>query len=176
MSTTSGYRQPDSDEYSVGLIARSQRLQIRMEDIEEVKAKFVGAQFEDKVFEVEADSIVGFSKACGETSPRFIDPSHPDFQAPPTFASCFARGRNMPKDFPTFGGVAFDGGKDVQPHAPIRPGVPLVGRSHVHDVYAKSGRSGRMVFVVTRMELSTKDGTPVATADTRLAIREKIES
>ena len=103
-------------------------------------------------------------------------PESPGFSGPTHLCIVLCPRKEYAEGLSTFGGVAFDGGKDVQPHAPIRPGVPLVGRSHVHDVYAKSGRSGRMVFVVTRMELSTEDGTPVATADTRLVIREKIES
>ena len=84
-------------------------------------------------------------------------------------------GRNMPQGFPTFGGIALDGGKDVMPLAPIRPDIPLAGHSHVHDVYAKTGRSGRMIFVLSRMELFDPDGERVASADTRLVIREKQE-
>ena len=71
-----------------------------------------------------------------------------------------------------FGGVALDGGKDIEPLAPIRPGMTLTGRSHVHDIYSKTGRSGRMIFVISRMALTDADGTPVANADTRLVIRE----
>ena len=67
------------------------------------------------------------------------------------------------------------GGKDVMPLAPIRPDVPLVGCNHVHDVYAKTERSGRMIFVLSRVELFDPDGEKVASADTRLAIREKQE-
>ena len=144
-----------------------------MEDIDALKARFLNHEFEAKTFEVDAEKVAEFSRTCGETAPRFTDPTHPDFQAPPTFASCFARGRNLPEGFPLFGGMSMDGGKEVVPLAPIRPGVPLLGRSHVHDIYAKTGRSGRMVFIVSRMELFDPDGEQVATADTRIVIREK---
>ena len=147
-----------------------------MDDIDSLKEQFLGHEFESKQFDVSAEEIVGFSRACGETAPRFTDPNDADFQAPATFASCFARGRNLPEDFPTFGGIAMDGGKDVTPHAPIRPGMVLNGRSHVHDIYTKTARSGRMIFIVTRMALTDGDEQPVATADTRLVIREKIQS
>lgn len=144
--------------------------------LEDIKREYLNFEFENKVFDVHAHEIVGFSKTCGETAPRFTDPTDPDFQAPPTFASCFARGRNLPDGFPSFGGIAMDGGKDVVVHLPIRPGVPLTGRSFVQEIYSKTGRSGRMIFVVARMELSNPQGEPVATADTRLVIREKIKS
>ena len=41
------------------------------------------------------------------------------------------------------------------------------------SIYAKTGRSGRMIFVVSRMELFDESDDKVATADTRLVIREK---
>lgn len=146
-----------------------------MDDIEQLKSQYLNHEFETQDFEVEADRILGFALACGETASRYLDVSDADFQAPPTFASCFARGRNLPDGFPMFGGIAMDGGKDVQPLQPIRPGVTLTGRSHVHDVFTKTGRSGRMIFVVSRMELFDPQGEQVATADTRLVIREKLE-
>ena len=43
----------------------------------------------------------------------------------------------------------------------------------MHDIYTKTGRSGRMVFLVRRMELHDADGTHVANADTRTVIRER---
>jgi len=48
----------------------------------------------------------------------------------------------------------------------------LTGESMVHDIYTKTGRSGRMIFIVSRMELTDQDGTKVAVADTRIVIRE----
>ena len=66
-----------------------------------------------------------------------------------------------------------DGGKAVTCLAPVKPGVPLTGRTHLHDIYAKQGRSGRMVFLVARMEIFDQAGTHLATSDSRMVIREK---
>ena len=66
-----------------------------------------------------------------------------------------------------------DAGKRVEWIAPVRAGVTLTGKSHLHDIYTKTGRSGRMVFLVTRMELFDPEGTHVANADTRTVIRER---
>lgn len=144
-----------------------------MDDIEALKEQYLGHQFEEKTFEVDADKLAVFARACGETAGRFTDPGDGNFQATPTWVSSLARGRNLPEDFPTFGGVPMDGGKDVEPLAPVRPGSTLTGRTHVHDVYTKTGRSGRMIFVISRMELTNEQGERVANADTRLVIREK---
>jgi acyl dehydratase len=144
-----------------------------MDDIEQIKQQFLNHQFETKVFEVKADKLASFAKACGESAARFTDTNDADFQATPTWVSSLARGRNLPEDFPMFGGVGFDGGKEVQAHKPVRPGVTLTGNTHVHDIYTKTGRSGRMIFVVSRMELFDDSGEKVADADTKLVIKEK---
>jgi len=145
-----------------------------LDDIEELKERYLNHQFDEKSFDVDGAKVAAFAAACGETNARYTDPSHENFQAPPTFASSLMAGRNLPEGFPLFGGIALDGGKTIVPHLPIRAGEPLIGRSHVHDVYTKTGRSGRMIFIVSRMEFTNPGGEQVATADTRLVIREKI--
>jgi hypothetical protein len=145
-----------------------------MDDIEQLKQQYLNHQFDEKAFDVDAEAIAEYARASGETAARFTDPSDADFQAPPTFPSCLMSGRNLPEGFPLFGGIALDGGKAIQPLKPVRPGVPLVGRSHVHDIYTKTGRSGRMIFVLSRMEFFDPDEEKVAIADTRLVIREKV--
>jgi hypothetical protein len=66
-----------------------------------------------------------------------------------------------------------DGGKAVMPQAPIRPGVTLVGRSHLHEIYEKTGRTGRMIFLISRMEVRDPAGVLVSIVDSRQVIRER---
>lgn len=141
-------------------------------DIEEMRSKFLNEEFDEVSFEIDGNRFAQYAIACGEQDPKFTDSSNPDFQAPPTFVSTLVGGRSLPKDMP-INGVGMDAGKGVEWKAPIRAGANLTGRSHLHDIYTKTGRSGRMVFLVTRMELYDADGTHVANADTRLVIREK---
>lgn len=141
-------------------------------DIAQAREKFLNVEFDTKSFEVTAENIVEYARACGEISPRYTDPDHDDFQAPPTFASSFIAGRHLPKDYPRFGGLGMDAGKAIAPHAPVRPGT-ITGKTHIHDIYTKTGRSGRMVFTVIRMELFDQSGTKVADADTRTVVRER---
>ena len=50
---------------------------------------------------------------------------------------------------------------------PVRPGEVLTGRNSIADIYAKTGRSGTMVFIVHRMTLHNSSGEHVATVDLR---------
>ena len=144
-----------------------------MVDIEELKAQFLDNDFDSKEFVLDAAKIVTVAKASGETRPEFTDPEHEDFQAPPAYLCSLASGRHLPIDFPALGGIPMDGGKAVTIHAPVRAGEPLTGRTHLHDIYDKNGRSGRMVLVVARMELFDNQNKHLASADSRMVIREK---
>ena len=100
---------------------------------------------------------------------RYTDPSHPDFQAPPTFTAMFNSRRMMPQNFPRLarrGG--FDAGKSVEILGPVRPGDTLTSKSQIADVYEKTGRSGLMIFIVHRMEFSNQKGEPVSVVDWRM--------
>ena len=79
----------------------------------------------------------------------------------------------LPPDFPELNGITMDAGKAVEWMAPIRDGATLTGKSHMHDIFEKTGRSGRMTFLVRRMELYDENGTHVANADARTVVRER---
>ena len=142
-------------------------------DIEALRSQFLNLEFDEIELKIDGTRFAEYAKACGELDTKFTDPSHPDFQAPATFVSTLVGRRNLPEDFPQMNGVGMDAGKAVEWIAPIRDNVTLTGKSHLHDIYTKTGRSGRMVFLVTRMELYDEDGTHVANADTRTVIRER---
>lgn len=140
-------------------------------DIDDLKRDWLNLDFDEREFDAKAEDMSEFALAVGETAPRFTDPTDPDFQAPPTFAARFHGRRLIPDGFPEIG-LPLDAGKAVMPKRVIRPGTHLVGRSHLHDIYEKTGRSGRMVFLVSRMELY--DGEElVALVDSRLVMRER---
>lgn len=142
-------------------------------DIEELKQKFLNTDFDSRTFNLEAEKMVAVARLSGETRPQFIDPDHPDFQAPPAYLCSLASGRHLPIDFPKLGGIPMDGGKAVTIHAPVKPGQPLTGRTHLHDIYDKKGRSGRMILIVARLELYDADDNHLASADSNMVIREK---
>ena len=138
-----------------------------------MRDKFLNQEFDEISLHIDGKKFSEYAKACGELDEKFTDPDNDDFQAPPTFVATLVGRRNLPEDFPQLNGVGMDAGKAVEWLAPIRDDVTLTGRSHLHDIYTKTGRSGRMVFLVTRMELYDEAGTHVANADTRTVIRER---
>jgi hypothetical protein len=142
-------------------------------DLDELRSKFVGLVFDSVEVSVREADALAFARACGETDPRFTDPAHPDFQAPPTYTTRFVGRRAMPEGFPREElRNAFDAGKCVVAHAPVRVGETLVAESRIADVYQKTGRSGSMVFIVHRMEFRDAAGRLLSTVDWRLVQRE----
>jgi hypothetical protein len=137
-------------------------------DLERLKQGWCGREFDEVSFELDAREMVEFAISCGETQSRFVDPSDPDFQAVPSYASRFHGRRAMPPDFPIKSHQGFDAGKCVENHAPMRPGDRIVARSEIHDIYTKTGRSGDMLFIVHRMRFTNQQGELVSIVDWRL--------
>ena len=144
-------------------------------DVDELREKFLKLNFDEAEFHVDADEIVGFSEACGETLPRYLDSKAPDFQAPPTFVARFHGRRMLPRDLDLEGKIPLDAGKVVMPTKTVRAGTTLKGRSYLNEIYEKTGRSGRMVFLVSRMELYDEGGDLASIVDSRMVVRERPE-
>jgi hypothetical protein len=145
-------------------------------EVEELRARYLKQTFDEMEFRVDADDVVDFALACGETLPRYTDPTAPDFQAPPTFTARFHGRRMLPPDLPLDGRIPLDAGKAVMPRKTIRPGTKLLGRSYLNEIYDKTGRSGRMVFLVSRMELYDEQGEIASIVDSRMVVRERPDS
>ena len=142
-------------------------------EVEDLREKFLKLNFDEAEFQVDGDDMVDFALACGETAPRYTDSSDPDFQATPTFPARFHGRRMLPRDIPLGGKIPLDAGKAVMPQKKIRAGTRLVGRSHLHDIYEKTGRSGRMIFLVSRMELFDEEEELACIVDSRMVVRER---
>jgi hypothetical protein len=140
-------------------------------DIDAVKKSHVGFEFDEATFKVKSEKLIAYATACGEQESRYLDPRDEDFRAVPNYAANFHGRRNLPENFPVDINRSFDAGKCCENLAPIRPGDTITGRSHIHDIYEKTGRSGPMMFVVHRMEFSNQNDTQVAVVDWRMVIR-----
>ncbi|MCB1693713.1 MAG: MaoC family dehydratase N-terminal domain-containing protein [Pseudomonadales bacterium] len=142
------------------------------QDILDAREKFLNQDFDEVTFDVKPEVTIEYARLCGETAPRFLDQNDPNFQAPPTYVASLSGGRILPPDFPRFG-IGMDAGKAVECLQPVIPGKKLIGRTHVHDIYTKTGRSGRMVFAVSRIEFYDEDGNHLANSDSRMVMRER---
>lgn len=142
-------------------------------ELASLRDRYLNLDFEEKTYHLDPEKCIAYARACGEIAPRFTDPEDPDFQALPTFVSSLSSRRQLPDDFPRFDGIGMDAGKAVTARAPIRLPASVTGRSHLHDIYTKTGRSGNMLFIVSRMDVYAADEQHLASADTRIVIRER---
>lgn len=145
----------------------------KMLEVEALRSRFLNLEFDRRGFVISPEQTLAVAKSYGETRPELLDPGHADFQVCLPLLASLASGRRLPIDFPRTGGISMDGGKALEIFQPVRPGSSLTGRTHLHDIYAKSGRSGRMIFLVSRMQLYSQAGEHLVNIDARQVIREK---
>jgi len=126
---------------------------------------------------VTKEEILNFAAALGETNPLYTDEAaaaqspYGGLVAPPTFVTKLRPKKFTPEHLPRFGKIGFDGGRDVELHAPVRPGDVLTMVSTIHDIYEKTGRTGSMYFIVIRNEVTNQQGARVAVIDHRIMQR-----
>ena len=92
--------------------------------------------------------------------------------APPTLCSIFVREVQLPEVGVEFGRTQMHAGQRVQPIAPIYAGDTLISSSTLKEVYAKTGRSGTMVFIVWETTFRNQDEEVVAEVQESFARRE----
>ena len=110
---------------------------------------------------VTEDAILRYSKAVGETDPRYTTPG-PNLIAPPGIVTILAAPRERADIKIPFAKTSMHGGSALYSYVPIRAGDKLRVVVKLVDVYAKTGRSGPMGFVVHENEYTREDGTVVA--------------
>ena len=140
---------------------------------EELKAQFANVVFDETSITLDPERLLKIAAGIGEQRAEYTDSEHPEFQATHTALGAIVARRMLPVDFPKLGGIPMDGGKSVNIHAPVRPDVELSARSRLHEIYDKKGRSGRMIFIVIRMDLWDAQEICVATIDSKIVVREK---
>ncbi len=137
-----------------------------------------GVEHKAGPFPVTLDVIKSFTMGTGETNPIFTDEDaakaagYSSLVAPPTLCTIFVRQVKLPDVKLKFGKSGMHAGQKVQALAPIVVGDEITASSHLKDVYAKTGRSGTMVFVVWETTFSNQNGQVVAEVQESFARRE----
>lgn len=122
-------------------------------------------------FEISREMILEFSQASGEVNPIYVDEGlaaeseFGDIIAPPTFCNLFVNGGEKPDIKLEFGDIGFFAGQAIENLAPICPGDTVDVTSRLKEVYAKTGRSGKMVFAVWETRFDNQHGDTVALVD-----------
>jgi acyl dehydratase len=138
----------------------------------------LGKVFDETSFPpITKEEILEFAAALGETNPLYTDEAaaakgpYGGLVAPPTLVTKLRAKKFTPEHLPRFGKTGFDGGRDLEVYAPVRPGDELTMVSTIHDVYEKTGRTGSMYFIVIRNEVKNQKGEKVAVIDHRIMQR-----
>ena len=125
----------------------------------------LGKEYDLGSFKVTNEMIRHFATGAGEKDPAYTDEkAAPDgnLPAPLLVVALFARFEG-PKDLNLkFEGPAYMAGQYIEPLLPIKAGDVLTGKARIKAVYAKTGRSGPMAFVVREHTFVNQRGQTVA--------------
>jgi acyl dehydratase len=133
----------------------------------EFDRSILGKEFVLGTFHVTSEMVKAFAQAVGETCPQYTDPEAAQrgpsagLIAPPIFYDAF-RADQIPDPKVKFGKVAFNAGQRCEFYAPMRPGDTITMKTRVIDVYEKTGRTGKMVFIVRETTYENQKGEKVA--------------
>jgi acyl dehydratase len=143
----------------------------------EFDRSILGKEFVLGTLQVTEDMMRAFALAIGETSPQYIDPEAAKqtacggLVAPPIFYDVF-RADQIPDPQVKFGKVAFNAGQRCEFYTPIRPGDTITMKTRITDVYEKTGRTGKMVFIVRETTYENQQGEKVAVVEQSQVRRE----
>lgn len=127
----------------------------------------LGVEHHIGTFSITKDMILDFAAATGETHPLYSDETqaaaseYGSLLAPPTFSNIFVEGFKRPDIKLAFGEMTLFANQAIEPLAPIKAGDTVEARTQLKDVYAKTGRSGKMVFIVWETRFINQQGTTV---------------
>ena len=128
----------------------------------------LGVDHEIGTFPVTKEMIFKFATSTGETNPLYLDEDagsrseYGSVIAPPTFCNMFVSGVTRPDIELEFGDVSLFAGQAIECVGPVKPGDTLFAKTRLKDVYAKTGRSGKMVFQVWETSFANQRGDTVA--------------
>jgi len=143
----------------------------------EFDQSILGKEFVLGTFQVTEDMMRAFAQAVGETCPQYVDSeaarntASGGLVAPPIFYDVF-RADQLPDPKVKFGKVGFNAGQRCEFHAPIRPGDTITMKTRITDVYEKTGRTGKMVFVVRETTYENQLSEKVAVVEQSQVRRE----
>jgi acyl dehydratase len=115
-------------------------------------------------FVITREMILEFSTSTGEVNPIYVNEEkakaseHAGLIAPPTFCHLLITSVNRPDIKLEFGDTGLLARQTIDNLAPIRPGDILEATIKLKEVYAKKGRSGKMVFTVWETLFTNQQG------------------
>ena len=120
---------------------------------------------------IKRDDVLRYAAIIGETHPLYTDEEAAraaglrGVAAPPAFSAVLTIGMGRPDIGLRVEGASVLGTEAVQRYAYICAGDTLDATIHLKSVYAKTGRSGSMVFVVWVIDFTNQEGELVETVE-----------
>jgi len=135
----------------------------------------IGVDVEVGTHEVSREQMIAYAKAVGETDPLYLDEEaakagpYGIIIAPPLFYNMLSLQPGLDPKV-KFGTSGFDAGQHAEFFEPMRAGDTISAKTQVADVYAKTGRTGTMVFTVRRTTYINQKGEKTVVVD-RISVR-----
>jgi acyl dehydratase len=131
----------------------------------EFDRSLIGRVFPVGSFTVTRELITKIAKAVGETDPIYTDvdsaqdSGHHDLLAPPTICNLLVRGIKRPNvKLQGFSKMRVHGGQALYSIKPIHAGDKLDAKTHLEEIYTKTGRTGTMAFIIWQTEFFNQEG------------------
>ena len=116
-------------------------------------------------YQVTKEEIIAYAKALGETNPLYVDEEaarEGPYGAVIAPAGFYTYMRFKPGPNPRLrvheNRMGYMAGQNIEYFEPIRAGDTISAKARIDQVYAKTGRTGKLVFVVTRTTYSNQHG------------------
>jgi acyl dehydratase len=133
----------------------------------------LGVEHHVGTFPITREMILDYAKSTADTHPLYCDEerakasTYGSIISPPTLCNLFVDGLKRPDIKLTFGDVGLFASQAIENVSPVRPGDTQVAKTYLKEVYEKTGRSGKMVFVVWETRFTNQHGaTAVLVRDT----------
>ena len=130
----------------------------------------LGKEVSGETIIIDREKVLAYAAAIGETNPLFLDDEaavqagYKALMAPPSYINALILSSDRPDPKVNFGSLSFHSGQAIETYLPIYAEDAISTTSSLEEVYAKTGRSGTMVFIVWKTELFNQDGALVAIA------------
>ena len=137
----------------------------------------VGVDYDVGTHEVTEEQVIGFANAIGETNPMYLDKEfaakspHGTLIAPPAYYTSI-RLESAPDAEVKFGTTGFNASQHCEFYEPMKVGDTISAKTQVSHVYAKTGRTGTMVFTVRRTTYSNQHGRDVMMVESSMVRRD----
>lgn len=127
----------------------------------------IGVEFEVGQATITREHIARYCATVGETNPLYLDETaaasgpHGTIVAPPSMLSALLMEPRPDPDV-RFGNTSYAAGTRFEYFEPVREGDTIRVSALVKEVYAKTGRSGTMVFAVYQSRYRNQHDVEVA--------------